>query len=298
LAPDGEDWAIEPKLDGMRAQVRVAGRSFCVRSRPGRDCTAEFPELAPLANALSRRQVLLDGELVCFGEDGRPDFELLRRRLRASRDRASSHAARAPARYAVFDLLHLNGRSTRALPYAVRRELLADLAIDGPAWFLLPHWIGDRDSVVNATRDQGLEGVVAQRLDSAYEAAKRSARWIKQKHRRRERMLVTGWAPSRPGQLETFTLARSRSDGQPEPAGSASYDLDAETRERLRALFQAEALPPRRRNQRVRWIEPGVVSTVDFHQACSRASPRRHPARRSWTTAHRRKRGHLRPMRH
>jgi bifunctional non-homologous end joining protein LigD len=36
-------WALEVKRDGMRAQLRYDGRRVCVRSRPGRDCTAEFP---------------------------------------------------------------------------------------------------------------------------------------------------------------------------------------------------------------------------------------------------------------
>ena len=61
--PAGEGWAVEVKFDGMRAQLRYDGRSLCLRSRPGRDCTAEFPELAELADALSRRQVVLDAEL-------------------------------------------------------------------------------------------------------------------------------------------------------------------------------------------------------------------------------------------
>ncbi len=52
----------------MRAQVRHDGSTICVRSRPGRDCSDEFPELEAMRNALGRRRVILDGELVCFGE--------------------------------------------------------------------------------------------------------------------------------------------------------------------------------------------------------------------------------------
>jgi hypothetical protein len=56
-AGDGS-WAVEVKFDGIRAQLRVdGGRGWRMRSRPGRNCTAEFPELAALANALKPHEV-------------------------------------------------------------------------------------------------------------------------------------------------------------------------------------------------------------------------------------------------
>ena len=235
LAPEGDGWAIEVKFDGMRAQVRHDGLDLCVRSRPGRDCSDEFPELDAMRDALGHRQVILDGELVCFGDDGRPDFERLRGRLRASPGRRPGVPRASPATFLAFDLLHLDGRSTRALPYVERRELLASLALEGPAWRTPPHWVGERDAVVAATRAQGLEGVVAKRLDSPYQAGRRSGCWVKQKHRRREQLLITGWVPAQPGQPESYLLARTSREGMLERAGSASYGLDHETRERLRA---------------------------------------------------------------
>ena len=58
-APTDAGWALEVKWDGMRAQLRYDSRRVCVRSRPGRDCTAEFPELAAIADALASRRVIL-----------------------------------------------------------------------------------------------------------------------------------------------------------------------------------------------------------------------------------------------
>lgn len=80
--PTSARWALEVKWDGMRAQVRVDGERVTVRSRPGRDCTAAFPELHVLVDVLPA-PALLDGELVCFEADGLPDFERLRTRLHA-----------------------------------------------------------------------------------------------------------------------------------------------------------------------------------------------------------------------
>src|SRR3954449_1365263 len=130
-APAGADdgrWAIEVKFDGIRAQLCVDGqRGWSVRSRPGRDCSVQFPELAGLAETLSGHRVILDGELVHLAADGRPDFGALRRRL-TLRDAAAAarESACLPATLIVFDVLHCDGDVTRALPYRERRALLAD----------------------------------------------------------------------------------------------------------------------------------------------------------------------------
>jgi bifunctional non-homologous end joining protein LigD len=167
--PVGGHWAFEVKFDGMRLQLRGDGRAVCLRSRPGRDCSVEFPELAPIRSALGRHRVLLDGELVCLGADGSPDFASLRGRLRASADGARRNAERRPVTFLAFDLLHLDGRSTRELPYERRRQLLLELALDdGLRWRTPRHFACDSEPVLAATRERGREGVVAKRLASPY----------------------------------------------------------------------------------------------------------------------------------
>jgi bifunctional non-homologous end joining protein LigD len=173
---------VESEFDGMRLQLRRDDQAVCLRSRPGRNRTEEFPELAAIARVLGRHQVLLDGELVCLGADGKPDFASLRRRLRAPADGARQHAERAPATFLAFDLLHLDGRSTRELPYERRRELLLDLALDGPRWRTPRHFVAGTGRVLAATREHGLEGVVAKRLGGPYLPGARNGAWVKHKH--------------------------------------------------------------------------------------------------------------------
>jgi bifunctional non-homologous end joining protein LigD len=67
-----------------------------VTSRPGKAHADTFPELAALADALDGRQVLLDGEIVCTGADGKPSFEHLGVRL-ANAKRARFWVDRVPA---------------------------------------------------------------------------------------------------------------------------------------------------------------------------------------------------------
>jgi ATP-dependent DNA ligase len=163
--PEGDDRALEVKFDGTRAQLRWDGRTLCLRSRPGRDCTAEFPELRPIAATLGPRNVIVDGELVCFADHGHPNFERLRRRLRSHREVVAIASQRAPATFVAFDLLHLDG-STLALPYRARRELLEKFELEGPAWRTPRNFIGQADAVLASTEEQGLEGIVAKRRDS------------------------------------------------------------------------------------------------------------------------------------
>jgi bifunctional non-homologous end joining protein LigD len=264
--PGGGGWAVEVKFDGMRLQLRRDGRAVCLRSRPGRHCSEEFPELAAIASALGRhRRVLLDGELVRLATGGGPDFASLRRRLRAPGDKARRHAERAPATFLAFDVLHLDGHSTRELPYEQRRELLIDLALDGPGWRTPRHFVAETDEVLAATREHGLEGVVAKRLGSPYLPGARNGAWVKHKHRRTESFLVSGWSPAERRRPESLLLARPGPDGSIEPAGSVPFVVAGGRADEVRRQLETLVLPPIRRGQRIRRLAPEVRAVVAFH---------------------------------
>jgi len=256
--PEGDGWALEVKWDGMRAQVRWDGRRLCLRSRPGRDRTHEFPELAALGEALSGRKVLLDGELVCLGEDGAPRFEHLRARLGRTAT-SGRHAT-----LMVFDVLHLDGRAARCLPYAERRALLAELELAGVAWRTPEHFPGRLADLAAATAESGVEGIVAKRLDASYVAGRRSSAWVKQKHRRRETLVVTGWRPGTERTREELLVARRLAGGELEPAGSVALGLNGERRTALLEQL-VDAGPRSRRRGPVRWVRPEVTVEVECH---------------------------------
>ena len=143
-----------------RSCATTAAACACAPA-PGRDCTAEFPELAAIAGVLGRRRVILDGELVCLDHEGRPDFAALRARL-GRHPRSGDRSVRiAPVMLMVFDVLHSDGWAVRRLPYARRRELLGELELEGPAWRTPRHFSGEHEALLAATAEQGLEGVVA-----------------------------------------------------------------------------------------------------------------------------------------
>lgn len=165
----------------------------------------------------------------------------------------------------VFDILHLDGRAVRDLPYWRRRELLTELALDERVWRTPRHFVGAAEALLTATAEQGLEGIVAKRLGSHYTESKRSASWVKTKHRRRERLVVTGWREASDDRRVEFVLARPGLDGSLRPAGSASLGLDAARRGQLLDALSKHELPGGRRRSSVRWAEPVVEVTVLSH---------------------------------
>jgi bifunctional non-homologous end joining protein LigD len=251
--PEGDVWAFELKWDGCRAQLRYDGRSVSLRTRNGRECAADFPELAAIAGVLGKHRVTLDGELVCLRSDGRPDFARLRHRL------TGSAIDRRPVMLQVFDLLHLDGQSTRPLPYADRRALLEEVALDGPAWRTPASVVVERtDDFVARVEELGLEGVVAKRLSSTYIPGRRCTAWVKRKLRREERLAVTGIRRNREGHVHAILVARPHADGSFTGAGAIEMGLH---RELIDLIERRLAELPVRRRGAVAWY-PAEVSVV------------------------------------
>ena len=195
LPLDDTGWLYETKWDGVRALCAVTGGELRMWSRAKNDLTDQFPEIAPLAQALDGQNVLLDGEVVAFGPHGRPHFGTLQQRLGLRRDAALVRAHTVPVIFVVFDVLHVDGMSIRDRPVEERRERLDDLRLTGGSSWHLSAVHEDGAALSAATSAAGLEGVVAKRLGSAYLPGVRSKAWIKVKHLRSDDFVVGGWVP-------------------------------------------------------------------------------------------------------
>ena len=92
-------------------------------------------------------------------------------------------------------LLADDGRSVLRRPYTERRELLEGLALSGPSWQTPAYHRGDGAALLALSRDQGLEGIVAKRLDSAYEPGGRPGTWVKLKNHHEQELVIGGYLP-------------------------------------------------------------------------------------------------------
>jgi bifunctional non-homologous end joining protein LigD len=273
---DQENWALEMKWDGVRALAYIERGQVRLMSRTERDITVAYPELAGLGPATPHKQLLLDGEIVVFGDEGWPEFEALQPRMHVtSASQAAMLAGRTPVTYLIFDLLQLDGRPLFDLPYADRRALLDELALTGPYWQNPPSFPGeDFQAVQGVSREHHMEGVVAKRLDSVYAPGIRTDHWRKIKNVRRQEAVVAGYKPgqgNRTGQVGSLLIGVHDESGLIY-AGHVGTGFTVETLrllgDKLGPLRRADSpfdgpVPPEYARPAV-WVEPRLVIEVTF----------------------------------
>src|SRR5438105_14963669 len=165
LPDKDEAYAYEFKWDGVRALTYVRDGEARIQSRNILDVTAQYPEVAAVAGTLTGHTAVLDGEVVALDARGRPSFQRLQSRMHvAAAGEVQRRMKDTPVAYLVFDLLHLDGRSTMGLPYTERRALLEKLPVAGPCCQVPPSHAGGGAAMYEASKRQGLEGVMAKRL--------------------------------------------------------------------------------------------------------------------------------------
>ncbi len=196
LPPEPRRFGYESKWDGVRGIVFSAGGTLRIQSRNLEDITRRYPEIRALSDALGSHEVVLDGEIVALDRDGRPSFEQLQQRMGLTQEGEVRRKMReVPVVYMVFDLLYLDGHSLLPLPYRERRAALESLGLAGPSWQVPPWMEGDGKSMLAASAQQRLEGVMAKRLDSQYEPGRRTDAWLKIKNHQRQEFVIGGWLP-------------------------------------------------------------------------------------------------------
>ncbi len=197
--PSGDKWVFELKWDGVRALIghqskNREGERLRIWTRNGNVVTSTYPELQPLGAELEDHDVVLDGEIVAFDTQGRPSFLRIQQRLGVNARDAAIRARTNPVVFVAFDIVHLDGMSTRSLPWHQRRSLLEQVLTDGASWRLSTVHT-DGASLSEATRAADLEGVVAKRFDAPYNPNTRSPSWIKVKNNTIDEFVIGGWVP-------------------------------------------------------------------------------------------------------
>lgn len=248
LPSDQRQWAFEYKWDGVRAILYWDGSRLSIDSRNLLDITPRYPELAGLCDALGSRPAVLDGEIVALDSAGRVSFGQLQYRMHVVDDAKIARLARTtPVYYMVFDLLHLGGESTLALPYARRRTMLEDLSLKGPNWQTPPSKVGDGTAMLQSVRSAGMEGLIAKRIDSRYEPGGRSGAWLKIKISASQELVIGGYLPGQgmlTGGLGSVLVGYYRS-GQDklQYAGAVGTGYTDAFRRQLQKMLDAVASP-------------------------------------------------------
>ena len=264
--PSGPAWLHEVKWDGMRVLVELRDGRLRLWSRNEKDVTVTFPELHALAGF--GRDVLLDGEVVAF-LDGLPVFGALADRMHVGNPRRAAALAEVnPVTLLLFDVLRLDGTDLTGRPLSERRGMLEELGLVDVHW-QVPATYDDGEMLLEATKQQRLEGIVSKKRDSLYLPGRRTADWLKQPHRRVESYVVGGWRP----QMGTTATPGSLLVGLPDDEGGLGFlgrvgsgigPTTAQELTRLLTPLARAASPfrdplPRADALGARWMEPRVL---------------------------------------
>jgi len=172
--------ALEYKLDGARIQVHKSGEEVRIYTRALNDVTSSAPEVVEAARALRAHDLILDGEVVSFMPDGRPQpFQITMRRFGRKLDLGRLRA-QLPLTPVWFDILYCDGQPLIDHPQAERFAILRSLS--SPA-NLVPHITTSSPETaaafLSASLASGHEGIVAKGTGSLYVAGARGQSWFK-----------------------------------------------------------------------------------------------------------------------
>ncbi|MGW8959741.1 ATP-dependent DNA ligase [Paenibacillus sp. NPDC055715] len=175
-------WRYEIKWDGTRILTYHNQSSTRLFNRKQHERTLLYPELASFSSYCQADSVILDGEMIALGADGKPSFhEIMRRDLIRRTDRIQAAYEAVPATYMLFDILYLNGEWVHRKPLAERLELLHQVILPNERVQLAPAH-PDGQALFQVMRSEGMEGIVCKRLDSPYTFGGQDGRWVKVKN--------------------------------------------------------------------------------------------------------------------
>ena len=174
----------------------------------------------------------------------------------------------------IFDVLYLDGHSTVSLTYEQRRELLEALELDGPAWRAPAYHRGEGAALLEATRELGIEGIVAKRLDSTYQPGGRTSAWLKIKNVCEQDVVIGGWTPGEGGRSSDARRARGgrvrgrqavlRRQGRHRLHGTDAGAAAARARAAARATARRSRAASRPKG--TIFVEPRLVARVELRE--------------------------------
>jgi len=286
---DSPEFTYEAKWDGVRTIAFVDGGEVRLQTRNLLDCTRQYPEGTQVAEAMTGAyQAIVDGEIVALDEKGVPSFQRLQPRMHVTDDSTVRKLRRStPVIYQVFDLLYADGEDLTRKPLRERLRRLDEALTPMGAIRRSEGFVGTGVALFEAAKEQGLEGIIAKRLDSTYQPGARSPAWVKVKAFRTMDCVVGGWTAGQGGRASTLgaLLLGVYRDGKLEPVGHVGTGFDERTLRDLLATLEKHESPTSpfatmpRVNQPARWCMPELVCEVEYVEI-TRDGTLRHPTYR------------------
>jgi bifunctional non-homologous end joining protein LigD len=264
--PRGTGWTFEVKWDGYRAIATESGGDATLTSRNGNDLTARFLNVAKeIPKAVKTPDCVLDGEVCALDESGRSSFSAMQQ-----------GKAGTPIVYYVFDVLEIEGEPVIDLPLVERRKLLEGLLDRRNKIVRLSEMFDDGQALLEAAKQQRLEGIMAKRLDSKYLPGRRTRDWLKVKTHSEQEFVVAGYTKGTGRRASSFgaLVLGYYVSNELVYAGNVGTGFNSKEIEKLldklRPLrrdtppFREVPRMPKVRKNDVIWVEPKLIAEVEF----------------------------------
>ena len=269
--PRGEDWLFEVKWDGVRAIALIENESLQLQSRTGNRCERQYPELAVIPHQVAAETAVLDGEIAVLDAKGVSQFHLIQPRIMNADPNSIAHLARStPVVYFAFDLLYLNGYDLRGVRLDERRKLLEQVVAPDAVFRISSAFPGMGEEMLEAARENGLEGLIAKHAASCYES-KRSREWLKIKIVTQQEFAIGGFTEPQGDRSHFGALVLGINEGgKLKWVGNVGTGFDQKTLTwlagRLKPLI-VEKCPFAERpkpDRGMTWVKPELVAQVKF----------------------------------
>ena len=258
--PTGKKWAFEIKYDGYRIIAFKNGKTVKLLSRNGNDYTKKFASISQSIGKIAKDiPFVLDGEVVCFNDDGASDFGLLQQNIKSGKGGFV---------YVVFDLLALNGKDLRSSQLLERKEHLQNL-LEGADKNILysTHVLGNGKKCFKTAKELNLEGIVAKKVNSEY-VERRSEDWLKIKCYKRQEFVIVGYQTSDKNKVLSAILVGYYDNDKLIFAGKVGTGFSDTKRQELVEKFKAikseKCYLSQDLNIKANWLKPKLVAEIKF----------------------------------
>src|SRR5690554_4741632 len=269
---DGDEWIFEIKWDGYRAIAEV-GEQLRFYSRNGLSFKGKYPLIESALNK-QKHNMILDGEIVAYNNKGMPDFQLLQ------------HFEDNPdvtLIYHVFDLLFLNGHSTKELELMQRKELLKEALTETPNLKFNYHVENEGKAFYKSIEKSDLEGMMAKKKKSTYQEGVRSQAWLKVKNHKTDDAVIVGYTKPQGSRKKFGSLILGQyRDGKLHFAGHVGTGFNDKSLKEIYKQLQPlvtkqvpfDETPPV--NAPPTWLKPNLVAVIKYSQM-TKENVFRHP---------------------
>lgn len=259
---DDDNWLFEIKWDGYRAIADLTD-DFQLYSRNGNSFNGKYPSVDE-GLLLQNHDMIIDGEIVAYNENNLPDFQ----KLQHYAENSGVYVV-----YQVFDLLYLNGHSTRDLTLLQRKELLKDALVETPNVMFCDHVENNGVDFYKVIEKSKMEGVMAKKKSSIYTDGRRSEDWVKIKNHQTEEAVIVGFTKPRGSRSFFGSLILGRyKNGELHYAGHVGSGFSDES---LKKIFKklkpliTDKIPFNEKpntNMPPTWVKPKLIATIKYTQ--------------------------------